>query len=112
MFDADAMMRNFAGHRSIAIVMLESLMTDLPERLDALSSALAGGDPATAQREAHTIKGLGGNGGAGLLRDLALQIENQCRAGSLDEARRGMPALDKEVRAVLAEWRVFLAAPA
>ena len=109
MFDADAMMRNFSGHRSIAVAMLESLVTDVPERIAALSSALAEGDLASAEREAHTLKGLGGNGGAPLLRDLALRLESCCRDGQLEDARRTLPDLGSEADRVLAEWSSFLA---
>jgi HPt (histidine-containing phosphotransfer) domain-containing protein len=108
-FDADAMMRNFSGHRSIAVAMLESLVTDVPERIAALSSSLNGGDLASAEREAHTLKGLGGNGGAPLLRDLAEEIESRCRDGRLEEARRKLPDLGSEADRVLAEWSAFLA---
>ncbi len=109
MFDANAMLRNFSGHRSIAVAMLESLLTDLPERVEALSSGFADGDLDTAEREAHTIKGLAGNGGAPLLRDLALEIESCCRDGFLEEARRKFPDLGAEADCVLAEWGAFLA---
>ena len=108
MFDADSMMRNFAGHRSIAVAMIVSLVTDVPERIEALSSTLAAGDLAGAEREAHTLKGLGGNGGAPLLRDLALQVESSCRDGRLEEARRKLPDLAAEADCVIAEWRSFL----
>lgn len=109
MFDVDAMMRNFSGHRSIAVAMVESLLTDVPERIEALSAALADGDLPTAEREAHTVKGLGGNGGAPRLRDLALQIESCCRAGRQDDARLKLPDLAAEAQSVVVEWRSFLA---
>lgn len=109
MFDAEAMLRNFSGHHFIAIATLESLMTDIPERIQALSMALAAGDMMVSQREAHTIKGLGGSGGAPLLRELALQIENCCCNGLLDEARRRLPELEAESDSILTEWRAYLA---
>jgi len=108
-FDANAMLKNFSGYRSIADAMLESLQSDLPERMLALAAALAAADLATAQREAHTVKGLGGNGGAPRLRDLALEIESCCGAGRLDDARQRLADLTAEAGCVLQEWRRFLA---
>jgi HPt (histidine-containing phosphotransfer) domain-containing protein len=110
-FVPEAMLRNFSGYRSIAVAMLESLLTDVPERLDALSSALVAGDLGVGRREAHTIKGLGGNGGAPLLADLAREIEEYCRDGRLDEARQRLGALSGEIGHVVEEWRAFLRQP-
>lgn len=109
MFDADAMFRNFLGHRSIAFVMLESLMIDMPERMEALKAALAGDDGPSAQREVHTIKGLAGNGGAPQVRELAVQIESCCGEGRLQEAQQKLAELGAAVNAVHAEWGAFLA---
>jgi HPt (histidine-containing phosphotransfer) domain-containing protein len=110
-FVPDVMLKNLSGHRSIAIAMLESLLTDMPERVEALAAALAAGDLVVGQREAHTIKGLGGNGGAPLLQELALQSENCCREGRLDEARQQLGALRAEAERVVEEWRAFLNGP-
>ena len=111
MFVPDVMLRNFSGHRSIAVAMLESLLTDMPERVEALAAALAVGDLGTGQREAHTIKGLGGNGGAPVLRDLAMQTEDCCRGGRIDEARQKLALLRAEAEHVVAEWRAYLSQP-
>lgn len=105
------MLRNLSGHRSIAVAMLESLLTDIPERVDALAAALAAGDLGVGQREAHTIKGLAGNGAAPLLQALALESENFCRDGRLDEARQQLGPMRAEADCVLDEWRTFLAGP-
>lgn len=111
MFVPDVMLKNLSGHRSIAVAMLESLLTDIPERVEALAAALAAGDLVVGQREAHTIKGLGGNGGAPLLRELAAQAEDSCREGRLDEARQQFSALRAEAERVIEEWRAFLVSP-
>lgn len=111
MFVPDVMMRNLSGHRSIAVAMLESLLTDVPERIAALAAALAEGDLGVGQREAHTLKGLGGNGGAPLLAELALQTETHCRDGQLAEARGTLEAMRVEAGRVVDEWRRFLASP-
>jgi HPt (histidine-containing phosphotransfer) domain-containing protein len=110
-FVPDVMMRNLSGHRAIAIAMLESLLIDLPERVAGLSAALADGDLGVSQLEAHTIKGLGGNGGAPLLSELALRAEDHCREGRLAEARQQLDALRIEAGRVLDEWRAFLGSP-
>lgn len=108
MFDAEAMLRNFSGHHCIAVATLESLMIDIPERMQALAVAFAGGDMAVLQREAHTIKGLAGSGGAPRLRELVLEIETCCRNGLLEDVGRKLPALRAEVDSILVEWRAFL----
>jgi len=110
-FDANAMMKNFAGYRGIAEAMLKSLLVDLPERVQMLAAALAADDLATAQREAHTVKGLAGNGGAPILQSLAVEMENCCRRGRLEDARQKLATLGAEADQVLEEWRQFLAAP-
>lgn len=57
------------------------------EHLEELQRAFATLDPDAAQRAAHTLKSSAGNIGATELAELARQIEEAGRAGSIAEAR-------------------------
>jgi two-component system, sensor histidine kinase and response regulator len=108
-FDAEAMLKNLSGQVVIALPMLESLLTDVPERQSALTAALAAGDGPSAQREAHTLKGLAGNGGAPRLQTLSWQIEVLCREGRLAAAGERLAELDAEAGRAIESWREYLA---
>jgi signal transduction histidine kinase/DNA-binding response OmpR family regulator/HPt (histidine-containing phosphotransfer) domain-containing protein len=56
--------------------------------------ALADGDPETARRVAHTLKGLAGNIGAELLAKAAAQVEQSLAEAGQDSADAGATALD------------------
>lgn len=107
-FDADWVLHNCGGYRAIAVAMVESLVTDVPERVAGLATALDAGDDQTACREAHTLKGLAGNGGAAVLRELAQEAESACRTGRFDDARVKLPQLEIESVRAVTEWQAFL----
>lgn len=108
--DADWVLRNCGGFRAIALATVESLVTDVPERVAGLAAALAAGEDQTACREAHTLKGLAGNGGAAVLRELAQEAESACRTGRFDDARDKLPQLEIESARAVTAWQAFLAA--
>jgi CheY-like chemotaxis protein/HPt (histidine-containing phosphotransfer) domain-containing protein len=106
-FDRDAVLAPLGGDREIAIILIDGLIADLPGALDALEHSLGAGDAETAERHAHTIKGLAAGGGASQLRDAARRIEQLCRDGVLDEALRRLPELRACLGQVMPEWRQY-----
>lgn len=111
-FSSAEMLQRLGGDRSIAAVMIEGVLVDLPVALAALDRALAAGAGEDACREAHTIKGLASGGGALALQDAARHIEWLCRQGRLEEAADHRPALKAHLDRVVPEWQAFLAGTA
>ena len=74
---------------------------DLPQRLAALQTALCGGDAATAEREAHSIKGAASMISAARLRATAHAVEKACHAADLQQAVELLATLEAEAGMVL-----------
>ena len=81
----EARLREAAGGlEELEIDLLELLVTDGRERLEALITAIAAGDAPAARREAHTLKGASSSVGANSLSTIARSAEEECVAGDLD----------------------------
>jgi len=90
-----------AGNRALYRQILQKFgetQADAPQRIRA---ALEGGDPVTAEREAHTLKGLAGNIGAGELQAQAGDVESRIRQGT--DAGVALAALDRTLTTLLAD---------
>jgi signal transduction histidine kinase/HPt (histidine-containing phosphotransfer) domain-containing protein/DNA-binding NarL/FixJ family response regulator len=74
-----------------------------------LGAALDAGDITTAQRAAHTLKGMAATAGALRLRELAFTIERACKGADPDTARTHLDALDTELAAVYSALADYLA---
>jgi TMAO reductase system sensor TorS len=110
LFDAKDMLGRFGGDVEIALVLLGSLLDDIPHALTVLGQALRAGDQESAAREAHTIKGLAGSGGVPVLSTCAREIDMLCRSGDLLQAQARMPELERLTGLARAAWEKYLAA--
>ena len=72
-----------------------------PERLAALQTAARSGDPESVGRAAHAFKSAAGTIGARGLALLLAEIEGAARESMLEHVQRELPALEREVAAVL-----------
>src|SRR2546428_11215085 len=72
-----------------------------PERLAALQTAARSGDPESVGRAAHAFKSAAGTIGARGLALLLAEIESAARESMLEHVQRELPALEREVAAVL-----------
>lgn len=95
---AEAMER-FGGNE-VLFVRLASKYADDPH-FDALEAAMASGDTAAAEREAHSLKGVAGNLSFVSLYDLAARITDALRADDFESARTLMPELRESHEAVV-----------
>lgn len=86
---AEAMER-FCGNESLFARIAVKYLDD--PHVDALEAAMASGDAAAAEREAHSLKGVAGNLSFVRLYDLAARVTDALRANDIDSARTLMPA--------------------
>jgi CheY-like chemotaxis protein/HPt (histidine-containing phosphotransfer) domain-containing protein len=108
-FDVGAMLRNLGNDTEMAQMLLASLLEEVPVILAGLSAALAQQDTSTADRAAHTLKGMAASAGAGRLRATALGIEQLCQTGQVTDAQGRLPELQERLNEAMAQWRAFLA---
>ena len=95
---AEAMER-FCGNESLFARIAVKYLDD--PHVDALEAAMASGDAAAAEREAHSLKGVAGNLSFVRLYDLAARVTDALRANDIDSARTLMPDLRESHFAVL-----------
>ena len=95
---AEAMER-FGGNEALFVRLASKYAND--PHFDRLETAMASGDTAAAEREAHSLKGVAGNLSFVRLYDLAARITDALRADDLDSARALMPDLRESHVAVL-----------
>jgi CheY-like chemotaxis protein len=82
---ADGLLR-VAGNRKLYLKLLRQFVEQQGQAPAQITEALATGDHATAERLAHTVKGVAGNLGAGVVQAAAGTLE-QAIAGSGDTGR-------------------------
>lgn len=107
--DTAPALANLAGDRELYAQVAEVFFEDMPSQLAALEGAMTGRDFPTAQRAAHTIKGMAATIGAERLRLIAYGLEQACKACDATAATASCPLLRDEYAAVAAELRAFIA---
>ncbi|WP_425466419.1 response regulator [Pseudorhodoferax soli] len=75
-------LRRVLGKRSLYLTLLGKFVEGQRDAVAAVRQALAAGDRATAERQAHTLKGVAGNIGALQLQGLAGDLEEGLRGGA------------------------------
>ncbi len=80
--------------------LVDIFLSDSPQRLKEIDSALAAKDARTLTRAAHSIKGSAGNFGATALAAAALEVESHGKAENLAAAATALPHLRAEYERV------------
>jgi two-component system, sensor histidine kinase and response regulator len=96
-------LRRFQGNEGLYHRILRKFEQSNRQFQDTVRASVAVGDWQTAQREAHTLKGLAGTVGADALAAVAAQLESACGADAPDEAAvmESLEALAGELEPVL-----------
>lgn len=100
---------NQPGQPDIVREVLTVFLSDAPERLDAIDTAIGAGDPQALQRAAHALKGAAGSVGAITLQARCRELEDTAKAGALDGAAALGRAIADEWTRVRTEIREILA---
>ena len=95
------------GEPDVLAEILTVFLTEVPRRIDRLTTAWRAGDAAEVQRAAHSLKGSSGNIGADALFEVCRQIDERAKAGEL-RIDQLIAALDREYLNVEAEIKRLL----
>jgi signal transduction histidine kinase/CheY-like chemotaxis protein len=79
-------LRRMQGNRDFYLAMLRKFAENQASAMEQIAAALAAADHTTAERAAHTLKGLAGNVGATALYDAAARLEAAIRSGPPHQA--------------------------
>lgn len=92
----EASLATLAGDRARIARYEFLLQQDLRQEMGRLAAAIKVGDTETARRAAHALKGLAANLRAGLLRDLAAELEQRFLEGETGEQAKLFARLQRE----------------
>ena len=95
LFDKADLIRRLMGDEEVAVTVIESFLASLPRQIEALRKSLALAEVASAQSQAHSIKGVCANCAAGRLYRTAAAMEAAGKAGDLETMRELLPELER-----------------
>jgi PAS domain S-box-containing protein len=95
-FDQQELLGRLMGDRRVAGIVVAGFLHDAPSQLRRLGELLQEGDLEGTRRQAHRLKGAAATVSAGRLRALALAVEDQARAGDLEDAAGICRRMDEE----------------
>ncbi|MEI6745752.1 MAG: response regulator [Methylococcaceae bacterium] len=82
--DVELGLQRVLGNRTLYLNILRKYIGNQDTAVEEIRTALSAGDHSTAERLAHTIKGMSGNIGATLLQNTAAELENMIRSGEIN----------------------------
>lgn len=92
-----ASVRRIGGNVALYYSLLEKFRINEKQVVSQIREALTANDPKTAERLAHTLKGIAGTLGAESLQSRAEQLENNIKNGVFDNFESLMSQVDQEV---------------
>jgi PAS domain S-box-containing protein len=93
-FDKPDMMARLMDDEDLARRVVGGFLEDIPRQIEVLKGYLEAGDAASAERQAHSIKGASANVGEERLREVAFEMEKAAKAGDLESITARLPELE------------------
>jgi HPt (histidine-containing phosphotransfer) domain-containing protein len=88
------MITRLMNDEDFARTLVGLFLEDIPKQIEVLRGCLEAGDVASAERQAHSIKGASANVGGEALRSVASAMENAGKTGELGSIRARLPELE------------------
>ena len=99
-FDRETALDRVNGEAELLEEVIELFLTDAPNRLAEVRTALEQGDPKRLQMAAHSLKGAAGYVGADRTSAQALKLEKLGRRGELSQALDEYQLLEREIESL------------
>ncbi|MEW6164244.1 MAG: response regulator [Pseudomonadota bacterium] len=104
-------LKRTANNRKLYLSLLKKYAAGQADAVERIRAALAANDRATAERDAHTLKGVSGNIGADAVQEVARRVEAAIKGGAeppaletdLHACRESLDGLVAAIRAALGE---------
>jgi CheY-like chemotaxis protein/HPt (histidine-containing phosphotransfer) domain-containing protein len=106
-FDKAALSRRLMGDEELIREIISAFLQDIPRQIERLKGYLVTDDTASAERQAHTIRGAAGNVGGEALRAAAFEAEKAGRAKDAEKLKALVPELEErfgELRQAMETW--------
>ena len=95
-FDKAGMMSRLMDDKDLAKIVITGFIEDIPIQIETLKGCLNTGDIASAQRQAHTIKGAAANVSGEALREAAFKIEKAGKKKNLPAMITALPEMERQ----------------
>ncbi|MCK5097698.1 MAG: response regulator, partial [Desulfobacteraceae bacterium] len=93
-FDQEALMDRMMDDTELFEMIIVSFLEDMPKQMDVLINHINQKNSEDAGKQGHQIKGVAGNVGADVCREIASEIEIAGKTGDLDELILLVPQLE------------------
>ncbi|MBK7002161.1 MAG: response regulator [Rhodoferax sp.] len=110
--DTSAGLRRCGGKTALYLDLLAGFVRDYAQAADTLQQLLDAQDWPTAQRMAHTLKGMSATLGANAISAVCQTLETAFQEANADAARAALPELARLLAPLVAALRAHLPAPA
>ena len=100
--NVDASVRRIGGNVTLYYSLLDKFRVNHQQVVSKIREALASNDPTTAERQAHTLRGIAGTLGAEFLQDQAEILERNIKNGSLGNVKSLLDQIDQEIKNLIA----------
>jgi signal transduction histidine kinase/CheY-like chemotaxis protein/HPt (histidine-containing phosphotransfer) domain-containing protein len=94
--------RRMGGNATLYCTLLDKFRVKERNMVATIREALAADDSKTAERQAHTLRGIAGTLGAKSLQDLAASLESSIKKAELGEVDSLLPRIEQELAAFIA----------
>jgi signal transduction histidine kinase/CheY-like chemotaxis protein len=108
-FSVEIALERTGGDRKLLEEIVAVFLTEIPNWMRELGSAVRRGDAVEVHRIAHTIKGAVDSCGASRAYDAAMVLERMGRGGEFDDALAVFATLEREIARALPELTAFAA---
>ena len=98
--DIEKALERSMGDKEFLEDILQEFVKGMPEQIEALETAVSGGDGESIAQQAHTMKGASANLGADEMAAIALKLEQMGKESDLKGARRAIDELGKELQRI------------
>jgi CheY-like chemotaxis protein/HPt (histidine-containing phosphotransfer) domain-containing protein len=101
--DVDASVRRIGGNVTLYYSLLDTFRVNQQQVVSRIREALASNDPITAERLAHTLRGIAGTLGAESLQNQAEILEKNIKHGSFGNVESLLEQIDQEMVSLIAK---------
>lgn len=108
-FNVPLALRQLGNNLKLYDKLLDRFQSSYESAAQEIAESVASGDHETAERSAHTLKGLAGSLGAASLQEAAARLEKACREHESGSAYEdALAAFGQELAAVIAGIRAYM----
>jgi HPt (histidine-containing phosphotransfer) domain-containing protein len=101
--DRETILERLEGNQDLLSELVELFLIEAPELIEAMRTALQGGDMRALEHSAHSMKGAAGNFSASSAVSAASQLEKDAKNHDLKAAKESLATLELAIERLMPE---------